>query len=127
MTDDDDEGVVVFRNGRRNNPRLNDMRRQKIDDFMLVSRHVDIWRNEECKKCKETNLRFDATRLHFRVPQWCGGRTHDGTIDGCVGCYLYDPVRFRSEDTKPAAERIALAVAAALRKIRRGGAPPERS
>ena len=69
MTDDDDEGVVVFRNGRRNNPRLNDMRRQKIDDFMLVSRHVDIWRNEECKKCKETNLRFDATRTSLpRAP-----------------------------------------------------------
>lgn len=64
-------------------------------------------KRESCKRCKRTNERFDARVIPGIPKGWvAGGARFDHNREGCVGCYLFDPVAFRealwSEGSKPA-------------------------
>lgn len=85
------EVEVDHKDGRRDDPRLNDPKRQTIDDFQPLSKAVNNAKRNHCKRCRETNRRFDATTLGFHVAQERGDGTYNGT---CIGCYWYDPPEF---------------------------------
>ncbi len=80
------------KDGRRDDPRLNDLTKQTIDDFQPLSKAVNNAKRQHCKRCRETNNRYDATRLGYAVSQVKGNGVYNGT---CIGCYWYDPVEFR--------------------------------
>lgn len=82
------------KDGRRDDPRLNDPAQVTIADFQPLSKAVNTAKRQHCKRCRETNNRFDARQLGYSVGQWKGNGEYRGT---CVGCYWYDPIRFNKE------------------------------
>ena len=79
------------KDGRRDDPRLSDVNRVTKDDFQPLSKAVNIAKRQHCKECRDTDNRFDATRLGYAVSQTKGNGHYRGS---CVGCYWYDPKEF---------------------------------
>ena len=75
---------IDHRWGRKDSPlysRINDTKEQTIDDFQLLSHSHNQYKREKCKKCTETNKRFD-------------GIIWDDSV-GCSGCPLAQPELYR--------------------------------
>lgn len=87
------ENQVDHKNGRYNDPRVNNVATQQLDDFQSLSRAANTAKRQHCKECKASGVRFDAKRLGYRVGQWRGGTEYTGS---CVGCFWYDPVEFNN-------------------------------
>ncbi len=83
---------VDHKDGRRDDPRLNDFSRVRIDDFQPPSKAANNAKRQHCKECRETNKRFDAKRLGYPKSQVKGNGTYRGS---CVGCCWYDVEDFR--------------------------------
>ncbi len=80
------------KDGRRDDPRLNDPEQQTIDDFQPLSKAANNAKRQHCKRCRDSGKRYDATALGFPVSQVMGNGDYNGT---CIGCYWHDPVEFR--------------------------------
>ena len=68
-----------------------DLSKQKEDDFQPLHENVNAAKREHCKKCKNTNLRFNAENLGYKVGWIAGDENYLGT---CFGCFWYDPRKF---------------------------------
>ena len=82
----DKDKEIDHRWGRKDSPlysRINDTKEQTIDDFQLLSHSHNQYKREKCKKCTETNKRFD-------------GIIWDNSV-GCSGCPLAQPELYRGE------------------------------
>lgn len=96
----DAEGVRIecdHKNGRYDDPRLNEPPAQTTDDFQPLHRNVNLIKRSHCKRCKATGIRFDATVLGFGVAWTKGGPTRADEPDGCVGCYWHDVRDFHAK------------------------------
>ena len=82
---------VDHKDGRKEVARLSNPEKQKITDFQPLSPAANKAKRSACRKCKETNQRFDATSLGYPIAQWKG----NGKFYTCVGCFWHDPVVFR--------------------------------
>jgi len=82
------------KNGRYNNPQVNEVSTQSSNDFQPLHKNVNTIKREHCKRCEQTGKRFDAKNLGFAVSWLQGKAEHSGNFDGCVGCYWYDPKEF---------------------------------
>ena len=80
------------KDGRRDDPRLNDPTQQTIADFQPLSKAANNAKRQHCKRCRETGNRYDAKILGYPVSQVHGNGVYNGT---CIGCYWYDLVEFR--------------------------------
>ena len=67
-----------------------DVSQQKVSDFQLLHRSLNLLKREACKKCRETGCRFAHPTQGFAE----GDETFSETT-GCRGCYLAQPERFR--------------------------------
>ena len=67
------------------------VRHQKFSDFQPLSKDSMDAKRQHCEECRETNRRFDAKRIGFRVSQVQENGAYRGN---CVGCYWYDPMEF---------------------------------
>ena len=85
------------KNGRYNNPEVNEVSTQSPNDFQPLHKNVNTIKREHCKRCEQTGKRFDAKNLGFAVSWLQGDAKHSGNSDGCVGCYWYDPKDFHSK------------------------------
>lgn len=83
---------VDHKDGRKDDPRLNDIKTQKLNDFQPLSKAANNAKRQHCKDCRNTGNRFDARRLGYTISQSEGNGIYRGT---CVGCFWYDPVSFR--------------------------------
>ena len=88
---------VDHKDGRRDDPRLNDPDKLTLDDFQPMSKAVNTAKRQHCKECRRTDQRFDATRLGYDVSQIEGNGLYDGS---CVGCYWHDPLEFNRVASK---------------------------
>ena len=94
---------IDHKDGRKNSERVSDIATQKIEDFQPLCKAANDAKRQICKKCKETNKRWNAKNLLGNpYPYYEGDENYDKNI-GCVGCYQYDPVEYR----KVSAKRIA--------------------
>lgn len=84
---------VDHKDGRRDDPKLNDTATQQIEDFQPLSKAANYAKRQHCKECRETGNRFDAKRLGYTVSQVRGNGVYRGS---CVGCYWYDPKAFNA-------------------------------
>ena len=80
------------KDGRRDDPRLNDPQQQTFDDFQPLSKAVNNAKRQHCKECRDTGKRYDAKKLGYPVSQVAGNGLYNGT---CIGCFWYDPKEFR--------------------------------
>ncbi len=88
---------IDHKDGRRDDPRLFDINTVKEEDFQPLSKAVNNAKRQHCKKCRETNKRFDARRLGYHIGHVRGDGTYSGS---CVGCYWYDPYFFNQHVSK---------------------------
>ena len=79
------------KDGRRDDPRLNDINKVELDDFQPLSKAANTAKRQHCKTCRRTGQRFDATKLGYSVSQVRGNGVYRGT---CIGCYWHDPIFF---------------------------------
>ena len=85
---------VDHKNGRYTN--TIDPMQLTIDDFQLVTKSENDRKREICKKCRASNIRYDATRLGYPVSCSEGSIEFDSESEnGCEGCYMFDPIAFR--------------------------------
>jgi len=79
------------KNGRYNDPRVNNPKLQKKSDFQATCKHCNDLKRQHCKNCKKTNIRYDGRKTKlgkiFKVAYTEGTKEYKGT---CVGCYWYD-------------------------------------
>ena len=76
----DKDKEIDHRWGRKDSPlyrRINDTKKQTINDFQLLSHSHNQYKRQQCKKCKETNVRWDKVKWDNNV--------------GCAGCPLAQP------------------------------------
>ena len=80
------------KDGRRDNPSD-----ASLKDFQALSKPANNAKRQHCKKCRETDERFDARKLGYSLGQWVGNGRYMGS---CTGCYWHDPFRFNQEISK---------------------------
>ncbi len=61
----------------------------KLEDFQPLCRPANENKRQHCKKCKETNKRFDAKTL-YHIFSWTFGDENYTEEIGCKGCFWYD-------------------------------------
>ncbi|OOC24302.1 HNH endonuclease [Helicobacter pylori] len=83
---------VDHKDGRKNDPRVSDLNTQTFDDFQALYKACNDKKRQICKKCKEIDYRFDATKIPGNHYPFYEG---EAEYDGCVGCYQYDPIQYR--------------------------------
>ena len=84
------------KNGRKNDPRVNNTATQRMDDFQPLCHACNMVKRQACKDCKKPGaIRWDAKNIAGNpVSYYKGGPKYTSEL-GCVGCYLYDPVEYR--------------------------------
>jgi len=91
---------IDHKNGRKNDPRVSNVKTQKIDDFQPLCKAANDIKRQVCKNCRATNKRWNAKNIKGNpYPFYEGDETWDEKI-GCRGCYQYDPVEYRKESAK---------------------------
>lgn len=73
------------------------LKEDSIKDYQPLNRNVNLAKRQHCRKCKETNMRYDAKRLGYSVSQWNGDMRYKGS---CTGCYWHDIRKFNQEVSK---------------------------
>ena len=69
---------------------------QTRNEFQPLCSHCNGLKRERCKKCVQTNKRFNAQSLGYKNAFAEGGEKYQGAREGCTGCYMHDPRHFRS-------------------------------
>mgnify|MGYP001434233843 CR=1 FL=1 len=86
---------IDHKDGRKDDYRISDPRFQNADDFQPLCKAANDIKREICKRCKETNLRWNAKNIKGNPFDFYQGNEKYTTELGCVGCYQYDPVEYR--------------------------------
>ena len=87
---------VDHKNGRKNNKKVMNTKTQEVTDFQPLSKAANDAKRQHCKKCKETNIRYDAKNLKYSKSFTVGTLNYE-TDTGCTGCYWYDIEDFKSK------------------------------
>ncbi|MEZ4779841.1 MAG: restriction endonuclease [Flavobacteriaceae bacterium] len=86
---------IDHKDGRKDNHRISDTKTQKLSDFQPLTKAANDAKRQICKRCKETNLRWNAKNLKGNpYPFYEGDEKYTKEL-GCIGCYQYDPVAYR--------------------------------
>jgi ICEA Protein len=68
----------------------------EIAHFQPASKVDNIRKREHCNRCKASDKRFDARIIPGIPVGWVKGEERfQHNREGCVGCYMFDPVAFR--------------------------------
>lgn len=91
---------IDHKNGRKNDFRISNIKTQKLEDFQPLCKAANDIKRQICKKCKETNKRWNAKNILGNPYEFYQGDENYNDEIGCVGCYQYDPVQYRKESIK---------------------------
>ena len=92
---------IDHKEGTKNSQRVSNISTQKLEDFQPLTKAANDAKRQICKRCQETDKRFDATCIKgFPLPYYRGNSSLKES--GCIGCYQYDPVAYREELLKKA-------------------------
>lgn len=91
---------IDHKDGRKNDWRVSDVATQRLEDFQPLCKAANDAKRQICKRCKETNIRWNAKNIKGNpYPFYEGDENYTDTL-GCKGCYQYDPVEYRVSCTK---------------------------
>ena len=65
-----------------------------LEDYQPLSKAANDAKRQFCKECKNTNKRFDAKTLGYKISFTEGNEEYKGS---CKGCFWYDVLDFRSK------------------------------
>ena len=91
---------IDHKDGRKNDWRVSDIKTQRIEDFQPLCKAANDAKRQICKRCKETDKRWDAKNLLGNPYSFYEGDQNYDDALGCVGCYQYDPVEYRIQVVK---------------------------
>ncbi len=86
---------IDHKDGRKNDWRVSDPATQRFDDFQPLCKAANDIKRQICKVCRQTGKRWDATNIKGNPYPFYEGDEHYTEELGCVGCYQYDPVKYR--------------------------------
>jgi len=86
---------IDHKDGRKDNHRISNPSTQKLSDFQPLSKAANDAKRQICKRCKETNKRWNAKNLKGNPFEFYYGDENYTEEVGCKGCYQYDPVEYR--------------------------------
>ena len=91
---------IDHKDGRKDDWRVSDVKMQKLEDFKTLCKDANDAKRQICKKCKETDKRWNAKNLKGNPYSFYKGDENYTEDLGCVGCYQYDPVEYRKSSVK---------------------------
>lgn len=85
---------IDHKDGQKNNEKVSNTKTQELSDFQPLCKAANNIKRQICKKCKLTNIRWDATQIEgFPISYYKGEK--ELNIYGCDGCFWYDPIKYR--------------------------------
>lgn len=97
---------IDHKDGRKDDWRVSDTKTQKFEDFQPLCKAANDAKRQICKKCKETDKRWDAKNIKGNPYSFYEGDENYTEKLGCVGCYQYDPVAYRKCSVKRISEEV---------------------
>lgn len=91
---------IDHKDGRKEDWRVSNPQTQKLEDFQPLCKAANDAKRQICKRCKETNIRWNAKNIEGNPYEYYKGTQNYEEDLGCVGCYQYDPVEYRIVSTK---------------------------
>lgn len=91
---------IDHKDGRKEDLRVSNYQTQKFEDFQPLCKAANDVKRQICKRCKETNKRWDAKNIKGNPYSFYDGDENYTNELGCKGCYQYDPVEYRKTCTK---------------------------
>ncbi len=88
---------IDHKDGRKDCERVSDINTQRLSDFQPLSKAANDVKRQICKRCKETNKRWNAKLLKGNPFEFYYGDENYTEEVGCKGCYQYDPVEYRKK------------------------------
>lgn len=85
---------VDHKDGRKNDDRVMLNKNQQLSDFQPLSKAANDAKRQYCKECTQTGLRYDAQKIGYPMSFYQGTAQYD-TTNKCIGCFWYDPIKFR--------------------------------
>jgi len=86
---------IDHKDGRKDDHRIYDPQGQELSDFQPLSKAANDIKRQICKRCKETNKRWNAKNIKGNPYDFYFGDENYSEELGCKGCYQYDPVEYR--------------------------------
>ena len=86
---------IDHKDGRKEDDRVSNASTQDFSDFQPLCKAANDVKRQICKRCKETNMRWNATNLRGNPFDFYMGDENYTKELGCKGCYQYDPVEYR--------------------------------
>lgn len=92
---------VDHKDGLKRDLRLNDLSKQRLEDFQALRKSENDLKRQYCKDCERTCRRPTAQEILGECECFGVDFTHgDSRLNeaiGCKGCFLYDPIVWRIE------------------------------
>ncbi|MCH3923460.1 MAG: hypothetical protein LKE30_00875 [Bacteroidales bacterium] len=91
---------IDHKDGRKDDWRVSNTKSQNRDDFQPLCKAANDIKRQICKRCKESNKRWNAKNIKGNpYPFYEGDEDYTKEL-GCKGCYQYDPVEYRKQSVK---------------------------
>jgi hypothetical protein len=97
---------IDHKDGRKNDWRVSNKETQKLTDFQPLCKAANDVKRQICKRCKETDKRWNAKNIKGNPYDFYEGGENYTQELGCVGCYQYDPVEYRKISVKKICEEV---------------------
>lgn len=91
---------IDHKDGRKDDWRVSNSQTQRFEDFQPLCKAANDVKRQICKRCKETDKRWDAKNIKGNPYSFYDGDENYTDELGCKGCYQYDPVEYRKICTK---------------------------
>lgn len=98
---------IDHKDGRKNDDMVSDVKTQRVEDFQPLCKAANDAKRQICKRCKETNKRWNAKNIKGNPYEFYEGDENYTDEQGCVGCYQYDPVEYRKSSIKKISKEAA--------------------
>lgn len=98
---------IDHKDGRKNDDRVADIRSQRLEDFQPLCKAANDAKRQICKRCKQTNIRWDAKNIKGNPYSFYEGDEQYTEELGCRGCYQYDPVEYRKSSVRKISQEAA--------------------
>ncbi len=91
---------IDHKDGRKDNHRISDIKSQDLNDFQPLCKAANDIKRQICKRCKDTNIRWNAKNIKGNPFDFYDGDENYTNELGCIGCYQYDPVEYRKTSVR---------------------------
>jgi hypothetical protein len=97
---------IDHKDGRKADTRISNPETQTREDFQPLCKAANDIKRQICKKCKQTDKRWDAKNVKGNPYSYYEGNENYVEALGCKGCYQYDPVEYRKASVQKISKEV---------------------